>query len=256
MEEVDDLRQGFLGLVLSSHVGKGNAGLLFHIDLGVGLAHAADAAHTAHALFGHDPHDQGEHQHDGGEGQDEIDGEYQNGVHLGLILHVVVRDPGPVHPLHQSVVAFHLHGEELQLRCLLLAVGIGVAVDRLAVFVRGLRVGRAILTGVDVAVLGGDVQQPLGGIHGDVLHLAVLRHGDEVAVLDVDIGGLLPGGAHVAVGAVEDQGQRQRPGHQLARAQQIAVAVAPPVFVVFIVLVHEELLSEDGKLQSSIAQNR
>ena len=161
-----------------------------------------------------------------------------------------------MHPLHQSVVAFHLHGEELQLRCLLLAVGIGVAVDRLAVFVRGLRVGRAILTGVDVAVLGGDVQQSLGGIHGDVLHLAVLRHGDEVAVLDVDIGGLLPGGAHVAVGAVEDQGQRQRPGHQLARAQQIAVAVAPPVFVVFIVLVHEELLSEDGKLQSSIAQNR
>ena len=139
---------------------------------------------------------------------------------------------------------------------MLLAVGVGKGVNGLAVLIRGLGVGGAILSSVDIAVLGDDIQQALGEVHGDVLHLLALHHGDEIAVFDVDVGGLLPGGAHVAVGAVEDQGQRQRPGHQLARAQQIAVAVAPPVFVVFIVLVHEELLSEDGKLQSSIAQNR
>ena len=44
VQEVDDLRQGFLGLVLTGHIGKGDAGLLFHVDLGVGLAHAADPA--------------------------------------------------------------------------------------------------------------------------------------------------------------------------------------------------------------------
>ena len=64
VEEVDDLLQGLLGLVLTGHVLEGDAGLLFHIHLGVGLAHVADAADAA-AVFGHDPH----HQHDQPHGQ-------------------------------------------------------------------------------------------------------------------------------------------------------------------------------------------
>ena len=44
VEEVDDLGQGLLGLILTGHVPEGDAGGLFHIHLGVGLAHAADAA--------------------------------------------------------------------------------------------------------------------------------------------------------------------------------------------------------------------
>ena len=60
VEEVDDLLQRLLGLVLTGHVLEGDAGGLFHIHLGVGFAHAADAADAA--VFGHDPH----HQHEQG----------------------------------------------------------------------------------------------------------------------------------------------------------------------------------------------
>ena len=237
MQEVDDLRQGFLGLVLTSHIGKGDAGLLFHVDLGVGLAHTADTAHASHAaLFRHDPHDEGEHEHDEHKGQNEVDGEQKERAHLRLVLRVIVCFSGLMHPLHQSVIRLHLYGKELQRRGMLLAVGVGKGVNSLAVLIRGLGVGGAVLGGVDIAVLGDDIQQALGEIHGDVLHLLVLHHGDEIAVLDVDVGGLLSGGPHVAAGAVEHQRQHQRPGHQLDSAQQIAVA--PSVFIVFIVLVH------------------
>ena len=161
-----------------------------------------------------------------------------------------------MHPLHQRVVGLHFHGEELQGSRLLLSGGIRVGINCVAVLIRGLRVGHAVLIGVDIAILGSDIQQALGRIHGDVRNLLLLRHGDEVAVFDVDVGGLPPGGAHVAAGAVEHQRQRQRPRHQLACAQQVAVAVTPPVLVVSIVLVHEELLSECVKSKGSIAQNR
>ena len=237
VQEVDDLRQGFLGLVLTGHIGKGDAGLLFHVDLGVGLAHAADPAHASHAaLFRHDPHDEGEHEHDEHKGQNEVDGEQKERAHLRLVLRVIVCFSGLMHPLHQSVIRLHLHGKELQRRSMLLAVGVGKSVNGLAVLIRGLGVGGAVLSGVDIAVLGDDIQQALGEVHGDVLHLLALHHGDEIAVLDVDVGGLLSGGPHVAAGAVEHQRQHQRPGHQLDSAQQIAVA--PSVFIVFIVLVH------------------
>ena len=54
VEEVDDLVQGFLRLVLAGHICKGHAGGLFHIDLGVGLTHAAETAGAAHAAHDED----------------------------------------------------------------------------------------------------------------------------------------------------------------------------------------------------------
>ena len=50
MKKVDDLHQRLLGLVLTGNILEGDAGLLFHIDLSIGLAHAADAANAA-AVF-------------------------------------------------------------------------------------------------------------------------------------------------------------------------------------------------------------
>jgi len=141
-----------------------------------------------------------------------------------------------VHPLHQRVIALHFHRKEPQRRRLRLSVRIRIGINGLSVLIRGFCVGRTVLVRIDVAIRRGDIQKALGGIHGDVLHLPRLRHGDKVAVFDIDAGSLLSGGAHVAVGAVEDHRQRQRPRHQLDSAQQ--VAVAPSVFIVFIVLVH------------------
>ena len=147
-----------------------------------------------------------------------------------------------MHPLHQRVIALHFHCKEPQRRRLRLSVRIRIGIDGLSILIRGFCVGRTVLVRIDVAIRRGDIQKALGGIHGDVLHLPRLRHGDKVAVFDIDAGSLLSGGAHVAVGAVEDHRQRQRPRHQLCRSGKIAVASAA-VFVIFIVLIHEELLS-------------
>ena len=46
VKKINDLLQGLLGFILTGHILEGDAGLLFHVDLGVGLAHAADAAHA------------------------------------------------------------------------------------------------------------------------------------------------------------------------------------------------------------------
>ena len=83
MQEIDDLLEGFLGLVLTCHIVKGHAGFLLHVDLGIALAYAAHHAVAADALGQH-PHEQehhGEH-HDGGEdGEDE-----------GIVLHDLLID--------------------------------------------------------------------------------------------------------------------------------------------------------------------
>ena len=57
VEEVNNLLQGLLGLVLTGHVLEGDAGLLFHEHLGLGLAEAAHHALAAHAA-GHQVHHQ------------------------------------------------------------------------------------------------------------------------------------------------------------------------------------------------------
>ena len=113
MQEVDDLDKRFLGLVLSGDVGKRDAGGLFHIDLGLALADAADAA--AHAL-GHAAHQQAEQrvhdddrqqprQNKGDDGAGLLDDLgvvddallVQLRLELGII--VVGDDAGVVHPL-------------------------------------------------------------------------------------------------------------------------------------------------------------
>ena len=66
VEDVDDLLQGLLGLILTGHVPEGDAGLFFHIDLGVGLPHAAQAAPH---LGGHVAEQEGEEHHHNDDGQ-------------------------------------------------------------------------------------------------------------------------------------------------------------------------------------------
>ncbi len=51
VEEVDDLLQRFLGFVLTCHIFECDAGLLFHVDLGLALPHAV--VHGAHPLHEH-----------------------------------------------------------------------------------------------------------------------------------------------------------------------------------------------------------
>ena len=87
VEEVDDLLQRFLGLVLSGHILEGDAGLLLHIDLGAGLADAAESA--AHAL-GHGAGQEGQQQHPDGNGQNPREDKAHDGAHLLHNLRIVM----------------------------------------------------------------------------------------------------------------------------------------------------------------------
>ena len=64
MEEIDNFLQGFLGFILSCHILEGDAGLLFHVDLGLALAEAAHHAFAAHALGQHVHHEEQSADHD------------------------------------------------------------------------------------------------------------------------------------------------------------------------------------------------
>ena len=68
---------------------------------------------------------------------------------------------------------------------MLLAVGVGKSVNGLAVLIRGLGVGGAVLSGVDIAVLGDDIQQALGEVHGCLLYTSMIGSGGMV-VMDED----------------------------------------------------------------------
>ena len=91
VEEVDDLLQGLLGLVLSGHILKGNAGLLLHIHLGLALAKAAHHAVAAHSL-GQVPH---EHE-ENGKGNAVVEHHQDNGV---VLLNLLVHGDSPVRQL-------------------------------------------------------------------------------------------------------------------------------------------------------------
>ena len=74
VQEVDDLDEGFLRLVLTGDVGKGDAGGFFHVDLRVGLADAAEAAEAAApGLFADEAHHQDERADHQRRGQDVVE---------------------------------------------------------------------------------------------------------------------------------------------------------------------------------------
>ncbi len=91
MQEVNNFLQGFLGFILSGHVLEGNAGLLLHVDPGLGLAEAAHHAVAAHPLgqqiqqqkHAADHNGVGQHHHND-----------------GIVLHDLVAD------LHARIVQF------------------------------------------------------------------------------------------------------------------------------------------------------
>ena len=66
VEEIDDLLQTLLCLVLTSHIPESNPRLFLHIDFGVCLSHAAQAAsHTG----GHAPRQEGKQRNNNDQGQ-------------------------------------------------------------------------------------------------------------------------------------------------------------------------------------------
>ena len=95
MQEIDDLHERFLGLVLSGHIGKRDAGGLFHIDLGLALADAADAA--AHALR-HAAHEKAEQRIHDDDRQQPCDDKGHDGAglldDLGVVFHALRVEPG------------------------------------------------------------------------------------------------------------------------------------------------------------------
>ncbi len=88
MQKVDDLDQRFLGLILAGNVGKGDAGLLFHIDLGLVFANAQTADPAAAHSLGHAAHQQTEQQIHDGNRNDPRDDERDNGADLLNDLHL------------------------------------------------------------------------------------------------------------------------------------------------------------------------
>ena len=57
VQKIHHLCQGFLGFILSRHIGKGHSGLFFHINLGIAFSdashHSAAFTNTAHYKHGH-----------------------------------------------------------------------------------------------------------------------------------------------------------------------------------------------------------
>ena len=98
VQEIDDLDQGFLGLVLARDILKGDTGLLLHIFLGRALADTHDAAPAAHAAEEHT--EQPPHQNDG-----EHVGQQEGHDHSRTVRHIgIVCDLGLQQPLGQRVL--------------------------------------------------------------------------------------------------------------------------------------------------------
>ena len=230
MQEVDDLLQGFLGLVLTGHVLEGDAGGFFHVHLGVGFAHAADAAEAAAGLA-EDPHHQHEQAHHNDDGQHVVGHEGQHRAQLRLIVagvrHIVFFQQG------QQLTVGQLLGEQRQLGLL----GLGVAL--------GLR-GAALLhlLGVGIAVHRCDVNGAV--LEQDLLDLILLHHVHHFAVLDLVAGGLVSGVAGVGADVVHRHRQHHGPQHQRQDAPHAVVVfvVIVPVVAVIVVICHGTLLKE------------
>ena len=112
VEEIDDLLQGFLGFVLTGHILKGDAGLLFHVDLGLALAEAPHHPVAAHALG------QGAHEHkEDGKGDAVIENHQDKGIvllnflpHVHPVAHKLVGKGEPVAGRHTGIAGPLLGG--------------------------------------------------------------------------------------------------------------------------------------------------
>ena len=219
MQEVDDLLQGFLGLILPGHILEGDAGGLLHIDLGVGFAYTADAAKAAAPGLAHQTHDQHERAHDEDGGQNILDHDHQEGAHLGLIEagigHIVRLQQG------EQIGVGEVHSVQRQAGVLGLGVG----------FCLRLAAGGDLL-GEDVAVHRRDVDGAVLEQH--LVHLILFDHGDHLAVFDLVAAGLVGGVAVVGVEIVERHRQHQRPRDQRQHAAEIALAVLSAAVVVIV----------------------
>ena len=223
MEEVDDLGEGLLGLVLARHVPEGDAGLLLHIDLGVGLAHAADAADAAHtALLGHPAPEEGEHQHDEEEGQHIADEKGHARAHGGLV--------GPGGELHALLIQ---QGDE----CIVVD-GHGVELFPGEV--------RAVLLGIGVVLLGGEAQELGLRVEADGFRFPFLNEVQEGGVWDLRRGGGAGPAVDIEPGVAEHQRQQQGPGHQAQHALEVFSSLVVLV-IALIVLIHQRGLLSAGE---------
>ena len=101
VQEIDDLHQGFLGLVFTCHVLEGDTGLLLYIFLGRALSYAHDTASaSAHAAEEHT--EKPPHQQDG-----KHIGQNKGHHHSGAVRHIgIIGDLGIHQALGQSVLGF------------------------------------------------------------------------------------------------------------------------------------------------------
>ena len=120
MQEVDDLDKRFLCLVLTGDVGKRDAGGLFHIDLGLALADAADAAahflrQAAHQQAEQRIHDDDRQQpcddkgHDGAGLLDDL-GVVCHALRVEPVLQIVIRNVGDIAGVVQPLLRRRLLG--------------------------------------------------------------------------------------------------------------------------------------------------
>ena len=247
MEEVDDLRQGFLGLVLARHILEGDAGGLLHINLGVGFPHAADASNAAHAFFRHPAHNQAHHQDDDEEGG-QVHQKQQNGAHGGLVVLVdadarsfrldASRLPVQLlNMLHNGVIGLELDGEELQGQLHLPALPIYVGVNGGSVLLGGFGVFHPLAVGVDIAVHRGDDEDGFAVVKIPPGHLAKVQHVQKLAVLQLHRACLVAHAGHISGGVAYQGRQQHRPADQVDKAPPVAVFVLVRLFLV-VVLVH------------------
>ena len=226
MEDVNDLLQALLGLVLTGHVPKGDAGLFLHIHLGVGLAHAADAAHAP--LAADAPHEEDHGAHHDNDGQDGGEEQVEN---LGGIVHRrgVVAYTMLIEQVFQSQISNRGRGGDIHRFPVVLERHPGKhVVPLLLVLVLG-NVGLSLLLH---PLLEGDGKQAALQLHR--LH-QVSRH----PLAEGGVGHLLLIGAVVGAGAAaEDQREKQRPQNQRNQAKGILFVVSfiwfqrsvPPIF--------------------------
>ena len=100
VEEIHNLRQRLLRLVLSRHVLKGDAGLLLHVNLGVGFAYAHDPASAEPAHHGsHQKYQESEPQQ----------GAYDVNHQAAGLLQFPNLNPVILQPHGQLVIALHPH---------------------------------------------------------------------------------------------------------------------------------------------------